>query len=169
MESEIKEIKEKLDTMERYLIINAKENLEEKIVQKLKKEYSKAVKDDPRETIKSYRDVDIDKEDGKYTLNGNPLSQAQCFKLEGELKDLGFNDLDEVVDLSKEEKSERLDERLEEWKNNTDREDMEKIKHRLEELIENEFFIMDDSDDLGELMEQYDSMMKRLEDISDDI
>ena len=162
VEDELNDIKERLETIERYLKLNAKENLEESIVKRLKKDYSKTVSDDPREKIKSYRDMDLDKEEGDYILNGEPISQSQCFRLENEARELGFNNLDEVAELSKEERDKILDEKLDEWKEKPNREDKEHVKHKLEELIEKEFFNLEDSDDLMELMDQYESVTNRL-------
>ncbi|MGM0404744.1 MAG: hypothetical protein ACQEQM_01210 [Thermoplasmatota archaeon] len=162
VEDELNDIKGRLETIERYLKLNAKENLEESIVKRLKKDYSKTVSDDPREKIKSYRDIDLKKEKGDYILNGEPVSQSQCFRLENEARELGFNNLDEVTELSKEERDKILDKKLDEWKEKPDRENKEHVKQRLEELIEEKFFNLNDSNNLMDLMDQYESVINRL-------
>ncbi|MFO7792819.1 MAG: hypothetical protein R6W73_07575 [Candidatus Saliniplasma sp.] len=166
IEEELNEIKDRLGTIERYLKLNAKENLEESIVKRLKTDYNKTVADDPREKIQSYRTVDIGKKGGNYTMNGEPVNRAQCFRMENEVRELGFEDLDEIVELSQDERNQRLDQKLQEWKQK-DREDKEHVKQTLEELIENDFFTLEDSDDLMDLMDQYESIndqLKKLED-----
>lgn len=162
IEDEMSEIKDRLETIERYLKLNAKEKLEESIVKRLKKDYSTAVSDDPREKIQSYRKIDLEKEGNDYLLNGKYISQAQCFRLENEVKELGFDGLEEVIELSQDERNKILDNKLQDWKSNPDREGKEKVKQKLEGLIEEEFFTLDDSDDLMDLMDQYESVINRL-------
>ncbi len=162
VEDELNDIKERLETIERYLKLNAKENLEESIVKRLKRDYGKTVCDDPREKIRSYRKINLEKEEGNYTLNGEQLPRSQSFKMENEVKELGFQDLDELVELSQKERDKILDKKLQEWEERTDREDKEHVKQRLEELIEDEFFTLNDSDDLMDLMDQYESVIDQL-------
>lgn len=169
-EEELDELRHRIELIEDYLLINARDELEKKVTERIKGVYNRAVSDDIRELGEAYKDGDLSKtEEGNYMFDGEDLGSFGGVKLDRDLSRLGFEDLDEAVSMSQEQRNRRIEEKLSDWKENTDVSAIDEVKEKIEGSIEDRAFILPETDDLSKLMERYNEIMEELDSIEERI